>query len=219
VARHDIDAAVDTDLILKATCYGLADTFWPAPDSNLLAVLGAARYVVLDAIARKPPSDGAEAARARLASLLARCEDLEPSETEIDLASELEVLGLRLGLALDTGEAQLAALVAVRQIPRLETGDKRAIASFEQLDSHCEELRALRRRVRCLEQIVAAAAGEECFAALADSICAEPGVDRALSICFSCFSGASVERNAVLECLSSYVEELRNQAPLMLAIA
>lgn len=211
-----MDTVVDNDLILKSVCFGLADTFWPTGESSL-GVLGAVRYVVPHAIDRAPPRRGSDAAQSDLNDLLLRCEELEPTEEEVTLAAEVELCGQEHGFALDNGESQLAAIVILRGIALLETGDKRAIAGLEGARSYIETLHGLRRRVRCLEQIARRLAqSNEYFERISTSVCAESGVDKSLSICFGCFSDTPADQATALEALNQYVQAIRRSAPEVL---
>lgn len=212
-----MDSVVDNDLILKSVSYGLAKLFWPADDPGSLGVLGAARYVVGHEIDRGSLNRGAEAARSDLSELLARCEELEPTEDEVALAAEIELCGQRQGLALDNGESQLAAIVVTRNLPLLETGDKRAIAGFEEARRHLATLEDLRGRIRCLEQIARRAVeAEDGFSGLSAAVCAERDVDKSLSICLGCLGDTPADRETALEALGQYIREIRRSAPEML---
>lgn len=208
-----IDTVIDNDLILKSASYGLGAWFWPDGEPASIGVLGAARYVVSHHLDRAPLNRDVEAAQSDLSELLARCETLEPTEAEVDLATEIELFGQENGLALDSGESQLAAIVVIRDIALLETGDKRAIAALEAARGHICALGVLSGRVRCLEQIARRLAGvEESYPALADNVCAEAKVDKTLSICFGCFGDSPADRTTALEALGQYVEDLRRSA-------
>lgn len=212
-----MEAAVDNDLILKAVCYGLANEFWPTAKVDGLGILGAARYVVSDQIKRGRLNRDDADVRSDLDELLGRCEALEPTEAEIALAAEVELYGQELGLALDNGESQLAAIIVTREIPLLETGDKRAIAGLEQLGHHLEAFEGLRKRVRCLEQIALRLVGDSAaFERISTAICAEQAVDKSLSVCFGCFGSAPAEPARVLEALDQYVHAVRKTAPEVL---
>lgn len=212
-----MDTVVDNDLILKSVCYGLAEAFWPEDDPKSIGVLGAARYVVRHEIDSASLNRGPEAAHSDLSLFLGRCEELEPTEVEIALAAEIELCGQEHGLALDNGESQLAAIVVTRDLRLLETGDKRAITGLEEARSHVEALDALRGRVRCLEQIARRAIdNEEGFGGFSTGVCAEPSVDRSLSICFGCFGNSPADRATACEALDQYIREVRRSASDML---
>jgi hypothetical protein len=208
---------VDNDLILKSVSYGLAEAFWPDGGAGSIGILGAARYVVGHEIDRASLNRDTDAAHSDLAELLARCEELEPTEEEVSLATDIELCGQEQGLALDNGESQLAAIVVTRDLPLLETGDKRAIAGLEEARCHLPALGDLQGRVRCLEQIARRAIDDEdAFGRFSTGVCAESGVDRSLSICFGCFGGSPANRATVLEALDQYIREVRRDASEML---
>lgn len=208
-----MDAAVDNDLILKAVCYGLSDEFWPNVEAGGLGILGAARYVISDQIKRGTLNRDEVDVRSDLDELLERCEALEPTEGEVALAAEVELCGQELGLALDNGESQLAAIIVSREIPLLETGDKRAITGLEQVRYHLPAFEALRKRVRCLEQIALRLAGDAAaFERISAAICGEQAVDKSLSVCFGCFGSAPAGPATVLEALGQYIRAVRETA-------
>lgn len=213
-----VDIAVDNDIIIKAACYGLTATLWPEAASTChLGVLGAARYVVVKRLERASLSGGSERARGDAEALFATATTLEPTSAEVDLATQLEVTAQRMGLSLDAGESQLIAMMVHRGIPVLETGDKRAIASVELLLDEVAAIVTIAGRVRCLEQIVLRCLGEPGTpAAMAQAICAEPDVDKALSICFRCYSPAPEGHAVDLAAIHSYLGKLRASAPRVL---
>jgi hypothetical protein len=212
-----MDTVVDNDLILKSISYGLADVFWPDSDPDSVGILGAAKYVVGHEIGRGLLNRGVDAAQNDLSEFLSRCDELEPTDEEIELAAQIEVCGQEHGLALDNGESQLAAIVVARDLPVLETGDKRAIAGLDAARSHLDALESLRGRVRCLEQIVRRVIGvEEGFEGFSDRVCSESGVDKSLSVCLGCFGDSPADRETALEALDQYIREVRRSAPTML---
>lgn len=207
------DVAIDNDVIIKVACYGLAAELGAG---RSLGVLGAAKYVVAGRIDRMALSGDRSTARTAALDLIGRSSVLEPSHEEIALAATIETAAQRSGLDLDAGESQLAAMLVQRDIGLLETGDKRAIRGFEVILDEITELAALRGRLRCLEQIVS-----RCLAVfdpdtLARAICAEPDVDKSLSICFRCHSPPPRKASLDRDGLDSYVAALRAIAPRVL---
>ena len=206
-------AAVDNDVLIKAAAYALIEQFWPAKS---IGVLGAARYVVTGRIARMDLAGDPATARQAALELINDATVLEPSKDELRLATRVETIAQRRGLSLDAGESQLAAIIVMRGIPLLETGDKRAIRAFEALLDELEDLAELRGKLRSLEQIVLRCADAGDPSALATAICSEPHVDKALSICCRCFSppshGPAFDRAG----LESYIHVLRVAAPRVL---
>lgn len=210
-----VDEALDNDVILKAVRYGATDLFWPS--ATRLGALGAAKYVVRGRIRREKLADSKATIESDLTAFLDRVEILEPSEHELICAAELEREAQQRSLPLDAGESQLASMVAGRAIALMTTGDKRAIASFEQLLEAAPWLTALCGRVRCLEQVALEVVGDDAaFDLLAQSVCSDLGADKTLSICFSCYGGGDPVRGAVEEGLASYIDALRTDAPKVL---
>lgn len=204
---------VDNDVLIKGSAYAL----WALLDEEMLGsvgVLGAARYVVPDAIQRNKIDQRGRALDAWCA-LLSDAEELEPTADELQLATLLEESAHDLGIPLDPGESQLCAMAVHRPDSVMLTGDKRAIAAAERLRGLVGELARLDGRVACLEQLLqslSVALGAE---VVRGHVCSEPAVDRAISICFSCASqhDASIDESG----LASYIENLRSSAPRLLA--
>ena len=195
------------------SCYGLAAEFQA---SRTLGVLGAAKYVVAQRIERMALAGSRETARATALDLISRSPVLEPSHDELDFAAAIETAAQRRGLELDAGESQLAAIVVSRDIGRLETGDKRAIQSFDALLDDLSDLQPLSGRLRCLEQIIVSCLQTVDPDLLARAVCSEPHVDKALSICFRCYSPQPYSATLDADGLSSYITALRTCAPRML---
>ena len=150
--------AVDNDVLLKAACYGFTLRFWALPgDFPGVGVLGAARFVLATAVARGSRVRDKAAATFALAEFFALAEVLEPTDSELGVAADLEQLAQRAGLELDVGESQLAAMVTGRGIPLLDTGDKRAVRGLEALIERSRTCAQLCARVRCLEQLLLSA--------------------------------------------------------------
>ncbi|MDE3113171.1 MAG: hypothetical protein KGK34_09545 [Chloroflexota bacterium] len=209
-----VDIAADNDVVLKATSYRVADELWPEPAR--IGVLATAKYVVVDRIARGRVRDQVAAAAA-FGVFLKLTHELEPTDEEEVIALNLEVAAQEARLPLDAGESLLAAIAAVRDFAYLDTGDKRAIASLDLLADRIVELQRLERRIRSLEQLVLRAIPDDAQCRrVASRICAERAVDRALSICFACFS-APPERDRIVEGLRSYIADLRGTCPRLLA--
>jgi hypothetical protein len=207
--------AVDNDVVLKVASYGLSSIVWPEGGREI-GVLVAARFVVASAIARGRGRDKARA-QTELERLLESASPLEPTPAEIEAALTLELAAQRARLPLDPGESQLCAIVVARAMTFLQTGDKRAVRSLELLLADVEELAELCGRVLSLEQaMLGAVANEDTFQTTAAALCAEPDLDKALSICFGCY-GSPAAREEVTERLGMYIKDLRAGAPRILA--
>lgn len=210
-----IEEAVDNDILLKAVRLDCVSVFWPSP--QLIGVLGAARFVLRSRVGREKLADADASVDARMVSLFESVSVLEPTSDELDLAADLEREAQRRALPLDSGETQLAAMAATRQLALFTTGDKRAVARFETMRQVAHWLDALTGRVRCLEQLVAAVVADHAvFPEFALRVCADPHADTTLSICFGCLGGSSPAATDVTDCLDSYISDVRQTAPTLL---
>lgn len=211
-------AIIDNDILLKGSCYGLLDeltsTISSAPNS--MGVLGAARFVISKKIEKKALKGSTSAALARFVAFLTRAETLEPTPDEQNMAADLEFIAQGSAVSLDVGESQLCAILVHRMLPLLLTGDKRAIAAIESLLDSESRLLYVCGKVKCLEQLVSHALEGGLVDRVRYAVCAEPEIDTALSICFSCMNaGAPLE--SYCEGLGSYIKALRASAPRVLA--
>ena len=212
-----VGVGVDNDALLKATAYGLTGAFWP-PDADPVGVLGAARFVLRAHITDIVDADSRDGALAAVDAAVDAAVTLEPHEDELRLAAALEAAAQRRGVPFDTGESVLTAIVVSRDVRALETGDKRAIAALEAILDDIDALDAVAGRVRCLEQVVARAVAAAITPdALAQAICARPGVDKTLSICCSCYAPPAHGHRLDHAALTSYIDALRRRAPRVLA--
>ena len=213
-------AAIDNDILFKGACYGLLSQLIDGTDSGkeVVGVLGSARFVVGKKIEKSAIHGSRATALAIFLEFLKRSEALEPTPSEQGMAADLELAAQRLGINLDSGESQLCAILVYRVLPLLLTGDKRAIKAIEELVDADSRLTVIRAKIRCLEQIVhdALVGGSRDHAAFRTAVCAEPEVDKALTICFSCTS-QTVTRESILEGLQSYIRSLRLDASRVLS--
>jgi hypothetical protein len=211
-------ALVDNDILIKGSCYALLHDFVAgipaAPDA--VGLLGAAEFVVRSAILRRLGKEKSGAALDLFATFLKQTSKVEPSASEREMAAEFEFHAQKQGVALDSGESQLCAVLIARSIPLLSTGDKRATQAIERLIDHCPVLAALNEKVVSLEQIMLRTIGSKTPNSLRPLICREPSVDKTLSVCFACHSSNLVDE-ACLDGLRSYINALRKAAPRVLA--
>ena len=213
-----VDAIIDNDILFKGACYCLLQEFAGALNTTPgdCGILGAARFVVKHKIERAKLSKENKLALRNLDTFLSVAAVLEPVKTEQAFAARLEGHALRLGLGLDAGESQLCAMAIERVAPLFVTGDKRAIAAFEQLITLEPDIIQLCGKVMCLEQLVVLLLARITFGIVHDAVCLEPTVDKALAICFACLSGSKSEPRAK-EGLESYIKYLRSTAERILA--
>ncbi|NMN99279.1 hypothetical protein [Antrihabitans stalactiti] len=209
--------AVDNDVIIKMSCYRLLSELTALSDGAYsVGILGAARFVVRQVLARKFGIEDRAAALVEFTTFLADVEELEPTASEIDLATELEELANRQSVGLDLGESQLCAIVITRGFETLITGDKRAIQAAEELKVFCPALESLAGRVVCLEQVIVGISNATGYGTSRSKVCAERAVDTALSICFSCWNPSLPDDATVARAFRSYIQNLRNAAPTLL---
>jgi hypothetical protein len=212
-----MNAVADNDILYKGSCFRVLDALVGEARAQV-GVLGAAQYVLPAKIGRASLAGSPAAAIALLQDFIRDAEVIEPDDDEQALAAALELLAQREGLPFDEGESQLCAVLISREVPHFLTGDKRAIAALERLLDLELRLGPVRGRVRCLEQLVRVLIDRVGLAEVRGAVCAEPGVDRALTNCFSCRS-ETVPDNSVLEGLASYIADVRRTAIRILAPA
>lgn len=211
-------ALMDNDVLLKGACYRLLRELAATlcSDSDAVGVLGSARFVVPRKIDKMKLRGDRAAALKILLTFLSEAEALEPADDEQKLAADMELAAQKQGVSLQGGESLLCAILVRRALPLLATGDKRAIVAIEKLLDTDFRLAPVRGRVRCLEQLFAAALRPYGCTTLRAAVCAEPEVDKSLMVCFSCQSHA-VRETTILEGLRSYIEDLRRTAGRVLA--
>lgn len=201
---------LDNDVVLKVACYDLAGETLAAAtiDDTPPAMLGVGRFVVRGRLAKA--TDIADPARATAAfeHMLVAMTLAEPDDAEMAVAADLEAEAIRRDLELDGGESQLLAILANRACRLLITGDKRAIAAMAVV-----AVAEAGSRVACLEQLIAHVVMTNGARGIRPRICAEPGIDRAVTGCFACASYDVPEDADVLGGLTSYVRHLDSAAP------
>lgn len=210
-------AAVDTDVLLKVAAYRLAkETVGVLAPLGGPATLGLTHLIAAKQMARKRSISNTAGAQAELTSLLGMMGSLEPEEAEIGLAAEFSSVAQTHGLPLDTGEAQLAAIVIMRRLPLLVTGDKRAISAMSELIASHPTREALVGRVACFEQVLVSIAGLIGPERLRERICSEPEIDGAMRLACSC--GRDCWRpEQFSEACNSFVGDVRAKAGDLLA--
>lgn len=209
------NAAVDNDVLLKAVSYGIFQPLLEAlPEKCACGVLGTARFVVPKYLKRKPPGRY-DQAREELEQALSILEVLEPDEREVELAAALEFEAQRLQLSLHGGECTLLAILYERGLLYFLTGDKAAIlaAGKVPMPDGCDRAR-FERKIICFERAILGLL--DCLGGdLRRSICAEPDVDIAMRICFSC-SSPEVSSESWREGLQSEIRNINEQVPDLL---
>lgn len=207
-----VDVAVDNDVLIKGACFGLlSDLLDAVPCSaNDVGVLGAAPYVIRGILKSGRLSTISKIARANFERLLKMVSILEPSPEEIAFAAELEAAAQHASTSLDSGESQLCAILIIRPLSWLLTGDKRAIKALELLVQRLPRVSPLAGKIICLEQLLLRLLAIRDPNEIRRAICAA-ATDRALVICFSC-SNENVQEESWAEGLRSYIADLRRDA-------
>lgn len=206
-------AFVDNDVLHKTATYGLLYALVGSSPLGVqkFGVLGAAKYVVIKKLTKKPPQRGAELAIQELKEVFAEIAELEPTSEEVQMAANLEYAAHELDLEFDGGESLLCAMLLQRGADYLFTGDKRAISAMATFIS--KQLTAgLAGRVVCLEQLFMHLICAIDPSTVRQAICAEPLADKTLANCFACRSTNSTLESWA-EGLSSYISDLTSKAP------
>lgn len=213
-----MDTLVDNDILMKSACYGLLEQLLsPASqDGGNFGILGAARFVIRKAIEKAVLQGDRALALDRFEAFINSVHEIEPTDEEQVLAAKFELAAQLAGVALDTGESQLCAVMIVRGLGWLYTGDKRAIQALDDLIELENQLASVCGKLVCLEQLFVGSLVDENFDSIRAAVCSEPGMDRALSVCFSCTSKAA-NLEIVREGLNSYIGDLRKRASRVLA--
>jgi hypothetical protein len=212
-----MEALVDNNILMKGACYGLLDELLSqtVSSTDLLGILGATRFVVAKKIRKRVIRRDKEAAIRSLDAFIQRVTIVEPTTDEQLMAADFEVAAQRAGVALDTGESQLCAVLVVRVVRQLYTGDKRAIQAMQELLETDVRLRSLCGKVKCLEQLVLQSITGNNVSLFRAAVCSEPETDVALTVCFSCAS-AEASLEGIRYALSSYINDLRKRAQQIL---
>jgi hypothetical protein len=206
---------LDTDILIKCACYALLEHIRPpAGFDSEIGILGVAKYTVRTHLERLGQIANRPSAQRLFETYLDEVSEVEPTEEELMLASAIEEAGLQKGVDLDVGESQLCAIAILRASPLLVTGDKRAIMGAESLQVEVTRLPELQGRIVCLEQVIIGIADRMSPVTVRLKVCAEPGVDKSLTICCGCRGDSSQPFS--LDGLYSYVRHLRTQAPTLL---
>lgn len=174
-----------------------------------MGLLGAASFVAEAYLSKRQLLEASTYLKQRLPAFLS----LEPTPEEQALAADFEFAAQQASVQLDVGESVLAAICQLRGFVALATGDKRAIRALEKIVG---QLPWWHGRVICLEQIVLAIHNSRSPPNLRAIVCASPGIDKALTICFSCASGGTAPEE-VVAALKSVIGDLQRAAPTVLS--
>lgn len=205
---------VDNDVALKVVCYSLVDQTLAGTsfDNVPPAILGVGKFVIRSRLDRSSSIVDVDRAKAAFERLMETFSLIEPDETELAIAADLESEANRQGLELDGGESQLLAILTNRACRLLITGDKRAIRAIAVVGKA-----EAGKRIGCLEQLMAHLVQMAGIGAIRPRVCAEPGIDRAINICFGC-TQTTTGQDEVMAALASYIRHLEKEAPGVLIL-
>ena len=205
----------DVDVAWKVCAYGATSSFINATRTRQAppAMLSVSRFVLRSLANRRPGVDSAPDLDQQVDHLIANAVLVNPTPEEIAFAEKLEEKASRLLLEFDVGESQLLAVLVHRCAELLLTGDKRAIRAMYLLD-----IDNIDGRIAALEQVFATMIVPDGLSPLRDAICANPRVDRAMTVCFACAS-PTVSTADVNAALASYVGSLRAESGNLLYAA
>jgi hypothetical protein len=211
-----VDLLVDNDALIKCACYNLIGSLRSqSGNQESVGILGAARFVVIRQLQRDKRIRNPQRAEEAFKQFLMSAAILEPTEVELAIAADFEEHASRIGVSLDGGESMLCAIALSRQWSLVLTGDKRAIHAMEAIQDAVVNARGLQGRVICLEQAVAGIVHREGADRIRAAVCAEPDVDKAMSICFQCTNPCGLSDFYPVG-LASYIDDARAHAPNIL---
>lgn len=170
-----------------------------------LWILGSLRFVLRPIVEQQ----SSERMRKSFDSFLAGSEELEPSDEEIGLATQLAEAAMRAGHAVDGGESLLFS-VALTRSARIATGDKRAVKGLSAIVGDVPRCNGLKGAIVTLEWIISALVVRHGHEVVRISICSTPRSDKTLSICFRCH-GEVCTQSDVTDALASYQRSLSQE--------
>ena len=212
-----MDGAIDTDVLHKASVYGLFEQLLESIPLSIenFCVLASTKFVVRNKIKRSTFNKNKGQITETLNRSLSQMKELEPTKDEILFASKLEFNAQQLNVSFDIGESQLCAIIISRNMLCLITGDKRAIIAAESLFYSELDVKSLESKFICLEQSFSWLLKIVDPWEVRNAVCSEQNIDRALTICFGC-SSSNTRPEAWMEGLNSYIREIRLKAPTVI---
>lgn len=156
------DILLDSDVITKLCVYAIEP--WSKGRSlaaRRISTSASTKFIIPKRISRARINRGKEAARAVWTSFETVAEFLEPSEYELAIAADLELIAQRNGLAFDTGESLLVTMLTERRGRLLVSGDKRAIEALFHLGGLHGSAAGAAGKIACFEQLISACTNKE----------------------------------------------------------
>lgn len=150
----DVSLLMDNDIVIKLAqmdVYEDAVRAISIPNGKSVASLRVMVRYMMRMAERRQRLTQAEADR--LVAVLNTLVQIEPTTDEQKLSARLIKIIMEDELDMDEGEVALFAIALSRSGLVVATGDKRALRSLPQLERKFSDLRILRGRLICLEQI------------------------------------------------------------------
>ena len=198
---------LDNDIVIKLSAFDLFDGAITILnlDWEQLRVYSAAQYTFRG---KSYIAQYSESVCQKAIAITQKCQKVEADNSiEFTLLNKVKNI--------DEGEAALIAATADKDVFLLTTGDKKclkALATDPNLESVCKRLCG---RVICLEQIILKLIEAKGFVFVRDRVLPMVSCDKSLQICFGVSSPATEEN--VMAGLNSYINDIRQQAPDLLA--
>lgn len=203
---------LDTDILFKLTRFGLLNhlSMHPIHPDSEFSILGAAKFMLQKKLQKKPPQRGIQQVTIEVSEAMQWLTSAEPNETEIEIAAAIEAHAQKHGLAIDSGESLICAMIVNNACNYAMTGDKRALVGIGQILQE-PAYKELKERFICLEQIFLCWLAKLDTIELRKAVCAEKDADKSIAICFSC-SSPEVQPENFIEGLTSNINSLRNDS-------
>ena len=136
-----VQVAADNDVLIKGACYRLlVHLLTELQNHGTAGTLGAAKFVVPYRLRTLDSVMNRDDALAQFQAFMEFATGLEPTDSEVELATRIEEEAQRAGVEIDTGESQLCAIAIRRGIPVVLTGDKRAVEGLEVVEASVAEM-------------------------------------------------------------------------------
>jgi hypothetical protein len=202
----------DNDIIKKLAICGLFDEaieFLGVSPTDIL-VLPTAKHVLGVAKPGKRRSQFDEQTLRRLEEFFSRVSEISfaPDPAELQLFDDIH--------AIDQGEAILFSASEFYRESFLATGDKRSLKALVVLPGASMIVERLTGRVICFEQLVLGVINQRGFEHVRTRVVPVSDCDTALRAAFG--SGLDASEANVCDCLTRYVEDLREGTGVLLAM-
>ncbi|MFN4329544.1 MAG: hypothetical protein ACK4FF_11780 [Limnobacter sp.] len=210
---------LDTDILFKLARFGLLNhlSVHPIHPDSEFSILGAAKFMLQKKLQKKPPQRGIQQVTAELTDAMQWLNSAEPSETEIEIAAAIEAHAQKHGLAIDSGESLICAMIVNNACNYAMTGDKRALTGIGKVLQE-SAYKELKEKFICLEQIFLCWLAKLDAIELRKAVCTERDADKSISICFSCSSPEVPSENFIAGLTSNIIFLRKNSGEALTEI-